>query len=136
MPLVWTHSEFLQLYVARHRGRAMDLLKSVEARYHGERPRASTWHWRADVPVASLPAARALVIEDQRPFTLHAGLDDWSKPVDQDAGPLGLGMFGVRFEPAMLAGKQRLLFSRKFADGWEGKDYEISMGKQGRGTRS
>jgi glucoamylase len=128
MPLVWTHSEFLQLYVARNRGRAMDLLKSVEARYHGERPRAATWHWRADVPFSTLPAGRALVIEDQRPFTLHAGLDDWSTPADLEAIPLGLGMFGVTFDRKALAGKARLLFSRKFAEGWEGKDYTIEIG--------
>jgi glucoamylase len=127
MPLVWTHAEFLQLYVARSRGIPMDYLKCVDERYHNHQPRAATWHWRAEVPFSTLPAGRALVIEDRVPFTLHYGLDDWSSPEDRSAEPIGLGMFGVRFEEAELAGKTRMLFTRRYGSEWEGKDWEVGL---------
>lgn len=127
MPLVWTHSEFLQLYVARARGKPMDFLQCVSKRYHGRQPRAATWHWRAEVPFATLPQGRALVIEDRVPFSLHAGFTDWSRPVDYTAEPLGLGMFGVRLEAAALAAATRLLFTRRYGSEWEGKDWEIAL---------
>jgi glucoamylase len=124
---VWTHAEFLQLYVARSRGIPMDYLKCVDERYHNHQPRAATWHWRAEVPFSTLPAGRALVIEDRVPFTLHFGLDDWSSPEDRSAEPIGLGMFGVRFEEAELAGKTRMLFTRRYGSEWEGKDWEVGL---------
>jgi glucoamylase len=128
MPLVWTHAEFLQLYVARSRGAPMDFLRCVDARYHGVQPRAATWHWRAEVPFTTLPEGRALVIEDRVPFTLHLGFDGWSQPIDRPAEPLGLGMFGVRFATVELTGKTRLLFTRRYGSEWEGKDWEIGLG--------
>jgi glucoamylase len=131
MPLVWTHSAFLQLYVARARGKPMEFLKSVNQRYHQRQPQAATWHWRAEVPFAALPQGRALVIEDRVPFMLHFGLDDWSNPENRTAEPLGLGMFGARFEMAELVGKERLLFTRRYGSEWEGKDWEIALSAQG-----
>jgi glucoamylase len=105
----------------------MDFLKCVNERYHATRPEAATWHWRADVPFAALPAGRALIIEDRSPFTLHFGVDDWTKPTDRTAEPLGLGMFGVRFDTAELAGHQALVFTRRYGSDWEGKDWRVEI---------
>lgn len=127
MPLVWTHAEFLQLFVACSRGTPMDYLKGVSQRYHATQPKAATWHWRTEVPFAVLPAGRALVIECRAPFSLHFGFDGWAEPADREAEPLGLGMFGVRFDAAELATHQRLVLTRRFAEGWEGKDFEIGL---------
>ena len=111
MPLVWSHAEFLQLYVARTRGTPMDYLKCVTERYHGERPSAATWHWRSDVPFNRLPAGRALSIERADPFTLRYGFDGSSDTVEAEAAAQGLGMYGVRLGQDVLGGHRTVEFT-------------------------
>ena len=138
MPLVWAHAEFLKLLVARTHGRPFELLHAVEERYHGERPDAPTWFWRASAPFGALPAGKALVIEDETPFLLHYGFmpppppgtpaaREWQRPADREADYLGLGMWGVRLEPGELAGARTLLFTRRYGANWEQRDWQIAL---------
>ena len=131
MPLVWAHAEFLKLLVARESGRPLELLRVVENRYRDARE-ASTWHWRRDTPFARLPPTRDLLIEDTRPFVLHCGFDGWQRSFDRASEPLGFEMQGVRLPAGDLAPAATLNFTRRFADAWEGVDYEIRIAKEPR----
>lgn len=139
MPLVWAHAEFLKLLVARERRRPLELLDAVWERYRGQRPDASVWFWREEIPIPIVPAARSLVIEDRRPFRLHFAFDGWEGVRDRDSQPLGLGMHGVLFESKTLAQARKLLFTRYYPDQsrWEGRDHEIALpaaGSDGKGS--
>jgi glucoamylase len=129
MPLVWAHAEFLKLLIARERGRPLELLDAVWDRYSGRRPAAPMWHWRDTSPVRHLPAGRSLVIESQRPFSLHYGLDGWQGVQDRQSRPLGLGVHGVVLEVDGLASAAELNFTRYLSDEgrWEGSDHRVIL---------
>ena len=129
MPLVWAHAEFLKLLLARGRGRPIELLDVVRERYHAAPPKAATWFWRAEVPIAILPPDRSVVIEDTEPFVLHFGRDGWGSSEDRSARPTGLGLFGVRLDHADLRGAREVRFTRFYpaADRWEGQDHLIAL---------
>ena len=130
MPLAWAHSELIKLAVAAATGKPVEKLTRVTDRYPRE---SQIWFWRDFTPVRALPGGRTLTIADPRPFRLHYGFDDWNPATiaDQDAQPLGLGLFGVTFAPADLAGKTSLQFVRYYLDNgtWEpAKRNDIALG--------
>lgn len=129
MPLVWAHAEFLKLLRATERGRPIELLDAVEARWGVRRPTAHTWHWRAEAPFRTLPRGRELLVEGDEPFVLHVGFDGWDAPRDLESTPLGLGMHGVRLPSGLLAGRRRLDFTRFFRvrQAWEGADRVVDL---------
>lgn len=129
MPLVWAHAEFLKLLVARERNRPIELLDSVWNRYRGQRPEASSWYWRDEIPFSLLPFGRNLVVEDRRAFILHFGLDGWTHVKDAESQALGLGMQGVALDSRTLASASSLEFTRFFPgeNRWEGIDHELAI---------
>jgi glucoamylase len=129
MPLVWAHAEFLKLLAARHRSRPLELLASVEHRYHARRPAAPVWHWRRTEPFGRLPSGRGLLIEGPIPFRLHHGFDGWRGVADTPSAVQGLGMHGVRFEPDVLSRHEAIDFCFYFPDSasWEGPDHHIRL---------
>jgi glucoamylase len=129
MPLVWAHAELLKLLAAQDRRRPLELLDSVWQRYAGTRPFAPTWFWRSEVPFDTLARSRSLVIEAQRPFTLHLGWNGWHDVDDRPSEPLGLGMHGVRLDAAQLLPGTVVNFTRRYDDdgsGWEGVDHAVT----------
>lgn len=152
MPLLWTHSEFLKLLLAREAGKPAELLRVVAERYgHAQtaptqlpssqppRPqplRAQVRHWRPAAPVAQLEPGLLLLIEGEQGFTLHYGFDagsgeetgEWQDVQDREALPLPFGLWGVAFSPAELHGHRTLNFTRRTASGWEGQNHAVRLG--------
>ena len=112
MPLVWAHAEFLKLLAASATRRPIELLDVVSSRYDAARPEAATWYWRDTVPFTQLEEGRELVVEGGDPFRLDYSIDEGSSWASRDSAPLGLGMHGVRFTVADLAGRGALRFAR------------------------
>ena len=129
MPLVWAHAEFLKLSAARDGKRPVELLAAVWKRWKGRRPRAATWHWTHAVPFDVLPSGRALLVEHDRPFTLHVGTDGWRDARDLESHSVGLGRHGVRLEAAELRGHTSVEFTRRVEDEWEGRDWTVKIGE-------
>ncbi|ODA68106.1 Glucoamylase precursor [Methyloligella halotolerans] len=127
MPLVWSHAEFLKLLIARQAGRPVELLEAVAKRYGGSVPKAKYTRWRNEVPVPSLCQGRALIIEDREPFTLHLGWDGWQDVADVPAQELPFGLWGVAIEPERYAGRKELNFTRRYTEGWEGKNHTVEI---------
>jgi glucoamylase len=128
MPLLWSHAEFLKLLIASDAGRPLELLQAVESRYGGSQPhRAAAWHWRDEVPVDRLEMDLALIIEARVPFLLHFGFDGWRHCQEREASRQPFGMWGVRFDATEIAGHARLDFTRRLAEGWEGRDHGIEF---------
>lgn len=128
MPLVWAHAEFLKLAHAREHG-PIEQLAAVVARWGREPPAAETWFWRNSVPFARLPKGRSLVIESDRPHSVHVGFDGWQRIEDRDAVAIGFGMYGARFDTSELAGHVELNFTRRYLDeGWEQQDHTVALG--------
>jgi glucoamylase len=129
MPLLWAHAEFLKLLIARESGRPVELLQGVEQRYGGSvTRRATTWHWRDEVPVWRLEKGRALRIEAREPFTLHMGFDGWRHVQDRDATAQPFGLWSVLLAADELAQYRRLDFTRRYETSWEGVDHRVLLG--------
>lgn len=120
MPLAWAHSELIKLAITATSGRPVEMLTAVSERYQGNVPTSEKWFWRDNAPVRGIPDGRSLVVEDTRPFTLHFGFDEWTGVTEQEAQPLGLGMFGATLPPGDLARHTSLQFVRRYENGqWE-----------------
>jgi glucoamylase len=127
MPLIWSHSEFLKLLIARDQGKPVELLKVVGERYGKSRPKAEHTRWRNETPVVSLAQGRALLIEDRQPFTLHMGWDNWQGLEELPAEPLPFGLWGVAIAPERCVGRSALNFTRRFGEQWEGRDHTVAI---------
>jgi len=127
MPLLWTHSEFLKLLVARESSRPAELLQSVETHIAGKPALAATTHWRGETPIGFMPRSQGLVIEDREHFFLHFGWDGWKNVRERQAEPLPFGLWGVRFTPDDIAGHSELNFTRRWGATWEGRDHHVKF---------
>lgn len=128
MPLLWSHAEFLKLLIARADGSPVELLTDVDGHFKDpEAYRPSARHWRADVPVTTLPFGFSLSIDALQPFTLHWGLDGWQRVQDRDATSAPFGLWVVRLTAEELGKSKRLDFTRHFDVGWEGVDYAVAL---------
>ncbi len=130
MPLLWSHAEFLKLLVARETGRPVELLKSVERRYAGGSRIGETWHWRAEARYDRLPLGHTLAIEHRTPFVLRYGFDGWQQPGEKTAVRGPFGMYTLTFAPRELEPHATFHFTRRFDHGWEGADYQVSLGHE------
>ena len=85
--------------------------------------------WTAAAPIEAIPAGRSLLIEDQRPFLLHFGLDGWQGVSDRPSFPSG-GIHRVSLQRTDLRG-ETLNFTRFYPSEarWEGVDHAIRIGR-------
>ena len=126
MPLLWSHAELVKLAVALRTGRPAERLATVEARYRTPRP-ASAYRWRDRTPVHRLPASRCLIVEDEVPFVLHYGSDGWNDVREAEATSGPFGLYRVVLPQSAMTGHVRLDFTRRRADGWEGRDHTVTL---------
>ncbi len=96
-PLVWAHAELLKLAAAHQSGRPVELLDCIDQHRMGRRLSGAI-HWRSDLPVDQIPTGARLIIEDNRPFMLHVGVNGWQEVEDIESEELGLGRHGVALE--------------------------------------
>ena len=83
--------------------------------------------WTDAIPLEAIPAGRSLVIEDERPFVLHFGLDGWHGVSDRPSFPFG-GAHRVNLLRADLRG-ETLNFTRFYSSEvrWEGVDHTVRI---------
>ncbi|MEJ2456127.1 MAG: glycoside hydrolase family 15 protein [Candidatus Thiodiazotropha sp.] len=129
MPLAWTHSEFVKLAVSRARGRCFDSLDSVVKRYGEGLSDVDLWIWSRHSPLRRLPGGCALLLILNSESTLHLGFDGWRQVRDLDCEALGLGLFGVTLDKALLSGHQSLEFTwrEQKSGNWAGVDVRIDL---------
>ena len=84
--------------------------------------------WTDAAPIEVLRAGRSLVIEADRPFVLHFGLDGWQGVADRASAPFG-SVHRVLLRRADLKGSE-LNFTRYYPgdDRWEGADHVMRIG--------
>jgi glucoamylase len=134
MPLAWAHSEFVKLAIllAAGDGRPVERLAAVDQRYGGQVPESGTWYWSGSATFSAVPSGDDLVIVDSRDFTLRCGFDGWRPDsiADLPAEPLPFDLYGVSLSADRLAGHTSLQFTRRYVDGWEGRDHSVRLDAQ------
>ncbi|OLV16201.1 glycoside hydrolase family 15 protein [Deinococcus marmoris] len=132
MPLVWAHAEYLKLLWAREHGQAYEALAAVKERYLEGGPPPKIRFWRTDSLSFELPAGLSLWIEDTRPFTLSFGFGAaavWEGVQEREAQAGVFGLWRVEFPAQELSRHSALNFTRRYGDGWEGKDHRVKLGE-------
>ena len=83
--------------------------------------------WTDATPLEEIPAGRSLVIEDERPFVLHFGLDGWRGVSDRPSFPFD-GVHRVSLLRTDLRGAI-LNFTRFYSSEarWEGVDHLVRI---------
>jgi hypothetical protein len=83
-------------------------------------------HWRSDLPLSLVDSSASLLIESEREFMLHIGVNGWNELEDIASEPIGFGRFGVTIEN--LSSLRSLEFTRQWVDGsWEEIDHAIEV---------
>ncbi len=126
-PLVWAHAELVKVYLAAYGGARPDTLDSVVRLLGGTPPPAPTAHLRDETGAVVVPAGD-LLVESDRPFTLHWGHDGWHDVSEVPSAPLPFDRHGARLVRASLpAGAATVEWTRHHADGWEGVDHQVLL---------
>ena len=86
--------------------------------------------WSDSSPIEAIPTGRSFVIEDERAFVLHFGLDGWHGVSDRPSFPFG-GVHRVSLQRTDLRGRI-LNFTRFFPSEarWEGVDHVVRIGRE------
>jgi glucoamylase len=124
-PLVWAHAELLKIVSALQTGRAVEQLgcMTLDA---SPRITPTIAHWRSDLPLSLVDSSASLLIESEREFMLHIGVNGWNELEDIASEPIGFGRFGVTIEN--LSSLRSLEFTRQWVDGsWEEIDHAIEV---------
>ena len=61
-----------------------------------------------------VPTGRDLVVEDNQPFTLHWGNENWQDVADLAASATAFGRYGATLTAAQLAGYNTVEFTRHY----------------------
>lgn len=130
MPLVWAHAEFIKLLWAREHGVPYEVLADVRVRYGGDAPTPGPAFWRSSAPVHTVPAGRALILQDEQPFTLHFSFGApgaWPAVQEREAQAGAFGLYHLTLTAAELTGHAGLNFTRRFGEAWEGRDHHVAF---------
>jgi len=119
------------------RAQALDAWMAARA---GESERGGTEKAQRAAPTAAAagraggdpptpPGPDAILITDERPFVLHHGFDGWLDVRDLDSQPAEDGGHLVALEPAYLAGRREVNFTRYYPEEarWEGQDHALML---------
>jgi glucoamylase len=126
-PLVWAHSELLKVVAALHNGQAVEHLGCmIPSSKMMSNDSSVVVHWRSDIPVSRINSNVGLLIEAEREFALHIGVNGWQQVRDIASESIGLGRFGVSIQD--VSDFESLEFTRQWSDGsWEGQDYRLDV---------
>jgi glucoamylase len=126
-PLVWAHAEYVKLLrsVADHE--IFDLPGAV-TRHHADPVAASRRFWRPNHKITDIESGVPLRIELPESATIRWSTDNWTSRIDADTIDSGIGMHYIDIPGSDLPEQGSILFTIRRSTGWEGIDYQISIG--------
>jgi glucoamylase len=124
---VWAHAEYVKLLrsVADHE--IFDLPGAV-TRHHADPVAASRRFWRPNHKITDIESGVPLRIELPESATIRWSTDNWTSRIDADTIDSGIGMHYIDIPGSDLPEQGSILFTIRRSTGWEGIDYQISIG--------
>jgi glucoamylase len=129
MPLMWAHAEYVKLLRSVRDGKVSDLIADVAKRYLAARPNHQLFEiWKPTRQVRSVKRGSVLRIQAAASFRLHWSGDEWRTVEDTPSSATALGVYFVDI-PIAAAQRApiRFTFFWTTGDGWEGRDYLVSV---------
>jgi glucoamylase len=138
MPLIWAHSEYVQLHRSAADHRVFDLVEPVYERYvTGTGKRKTIEVWKPNHQVQTVPAGALLRIQADSPFLLHWTSDDWQNSKDTRSQGTAIG---IEFVDIPLPDRQenviRFTFLWMEENRWEGRDYTVNVRQEDAAAKS
>lgn len=97
-------------------------------RYVREPRHSALQIWRLTLPLSNLTAGERLRLQLDAPAVIHWSADRWATTRDSRTEPTGLGVHYFEFPPEAYEGSDVVFtFYWPEGDGWEGRDYVVSV---------
>jgi glucoamylase len=127
MPLCWTHAEYVTLVRSRMDGVGFDFIPSVYKRYVETKPQSKIEMWTLAHQLSRVPTGKRLRIILGASATVHWSTDGWQTVHDQQTSDSGLGCWFAELPTAELDRGSRVLFTFRWPDRWEGRDFAVEI---------
>jgi glucoamylase len=128
-PLMWAHSEYIQLLRSVSDGKPFDLIPQVRDRYITDRSKSGRVEfWKQNYRLHHATKGSTLRIQIPSEFLLHWSLDNWTTRNDSKSTPTSLGVDYVDIDiPSTQA--QPIVFTIYYPsiNRWEGRDYSVAV---------
>jgi glucoamylase len=128
-PLMWAHSEYIELLRSVSDGVVFDMIPEVSRRYISDRSSLRRVEiWKPNYRIRSAKKGSTLRVQASTGFRLHWSSDEWITTNDTDSTRIALG---VDYVDIQLGHSQkdpiRFTFYWPEINKWEGRDYEVAV---------
>lgn len=127
MPLCWAHAEYLTLVRSRMDGVGFDFIPPVYNRYVETKPQSKIEMWTLAHQLPRISTGKHLRIILGASATVHWSPDGWQTVHDQETRDSGLGCWFADLSTAELRQGSRILFTLRWPDRWEGRDFAVEV---------
>lgn len=128
MPLCWAHGEYLTLVRSRMDGVGFDLIPPVYKRYVETKPQSEIEVWTLAHQLPRILPGKRLRLILGAPAMVHWSSDGWRTVTDQEMRDTGLGCWSADLATGKLPTGSRVVFTFRWADRWEGRDFAVEVG--------
>jgi glucoamylase len=127
MPLCWAHAEYLSLVRSRKDGACFDRPEPVYRRYVKEKTGSKLDIWTFAHSLSQIAEGKTLRIITGAAAKIHWSFDSWDTAHDSETTDTGLGCWFVDLPAAKLAPGSAIVFTFKWENNWEGKDFRVMI---------
>ena len=128
-PLVWAHSEYIQLVRSLKEGKIFAQPPQTVKRYRVEKRKLIYWEWRFNNKCRTMPAGKTLRIAVMAPATVHWSIDGWKTANDLTARDTDAGIYAADLPTSQLEPGRSIVFTMYWPQGqhWEGTDFAVTV---------
>ena len=128
-PLMWAHSEYIQLLRSVSDGKPFDMIPEVSRRYISDRSKCKRMEiWKPNYRLRRARKDSVLRVQTQSAFMLHWSNDGWKTVNDTDSSSTSLGL---EYADIPIGPNQsdsiRFTFLWRQSNIWEGRNYEVAI---------
>lgn len=127
MPLCWAHAEYLLLIYSHRAGSCCECRDPVYQRYVANRTGSPLEIWSFAYQCRQIGQGKRLRIITAVPAIVHWSDDGWQSSCDSESCDSGIGCWFVDLPTAELPAGAEIVFTFRWRDRWEGRDFRIGI---------
>ena len=131
MPLCWSHAEYVSLVRSHKDGVCFDRIEPVYQRYAKAKTGSRIEMWTLVHQLQRIVPGKTLRIITERAATIHWSFDGWATANDLVTRDAGFGCWFADLPADQLQAGTRIVFTLRWEDRWEGKDFQIEIAAGG-----
>src|SRR5262249_40638489 len=127
MPLCWAHAEYLTLVRSQKDGVGFDRIEPVYDRYAKAQHNHAVEIWTLAHQPPNILHGKPLRIITSAPSSILWTFDDWTTVNDTPTKQTGFGCWFVDLPADQLPKGAKIIFTIRWGDRWEGRDFVVSV---------